>query len=176
MEQPEREQKLEEAMDLYGDYIVQLCYTYVQNWQTAEDLAQDTFMRYFDALPKFRGDASTKTYLFRIAVNSCHNYLASWKYKKVHITNFFQKLLMSDENPESQLLKQTENQLLVTAIEGLPSKYKDVIVLYHFAELSLQEVGEALKLPVNTVKTRLRRARQMLGIELTREGELYGSN
>ena len=63
MEQPEREQKLEEAMDLYGDYIVQLCYTYVQNWQTAEDLAQDTFIRYFNALPKFRGDASTKTFI-----------------------------------------------------------------------------------------------------------------
>lgn len=53
MDQSEREQKLEEAMDLYGDYIVQLCYTYVQNWQTAEDLAQDTFMRYFDALSNF---------------------------------------------------------------------------------------------------------------------------
>lgn len=58
-----REEKLVEAMELYGDYIVQLCYTYVRNWQTAEDLAQETFLRYFEALSKFRGDSSVKTYL-----------------------------------------------------------------------------------------------------------------
>ncbi|MGN7476570.1 sigma-70 family RNA polymerase sigma factor [Solibacillus silvestris] len=176
MDQLERERKLEEAMDLYGDYIVQLCYTYVRSWQTAEDLAQETFLRYFEALPKFRGDASIKTFLFRIAVNISHNYITSWKYKKIHITTFFQKLLMSADTPESQLLKKTESQQLVAAIEELPTKYKDVIVLFHFAELPLQEVGRALKLPVNTVKTRLRRARQMLGMELMEGGELHGSN
>ena len=101
MDHLEREQKLVEAMELYGDYIVQLCYTYVRNWPTAEDLAQETFIRYFEALPKFRGDSSIKTYLFRIAVNVSHNYLTSWKYKKVHITTLFQRFLTSNDTPKS---------------------------------------------------------------------------
>ncbi len=176
MDHLEREEKLVEAMELYGDYIVQLCYTYVRNWQTAEDLAQETFLRYFEALSKFRGDSSVKTYLFRIAVNVSHNYLASWKYKKVRISTFFHKTLASDDTPEHQLLKQNEQQQLIAAIKALPTKYKDVVMLFHFAELPLQEVAAALKLPVNTVKTRLRRARQTLGIQLMEEGDLYGSD
>ncbi len=176
MDERRREALLIEAMDTYGDYIVQLCYTYVRNWQTAEDLAQDTFIKYYQALPAFRGDASVKTYIFRIAVNVCHDYLASWKYKKVHVSAIFQKWLTTNETPEKHIVKLSEHQVLVKAIEALPTKYKDVIVLYHFAELSLQDMSQALKLPINTVKTRLRRARQMLGVQLKEEGEVDGSD
>lgn len=172
----QREAKLTEAMDLYGDYVVQLCYTYVRNWQTAEDLAQDTFIKYYEALPKFRGEASVKTYIFRIAVNTCHNYLTSWKHRKVHISQLFQKLLTSNDTPESRVVYMSEQHALVGAIEALPTKYKDVLVLYHFAELSLQDISLCLKLPINTVKTRLRRARQTLGVKLCEEEELYESN
>lgn len=176
MELEGRERQLVEAMDAYGDYIIRLCYTYVRNWQTAEDLAQDSFLNYYEALPKFRGESSHKTYLFRIAVNVCHNYLASWAYKKIHISNLFLNLLSTAKTPESCYLVRTEQQQLVDAIEKLPTKYKDVIVLYHFAELPLQQCGEALNLPLNTVKTRLRRARQQLGDYLLKEEELYEPN
>lgn len=168
----EREARLAEAMELYGDYIVRLCYTYVRNWQTAEDLAQDSFLKYYEALPTFRGEAAAKTFIFRIAVNCCHNYLASWAYKKVHISTVFQRLLATKVTPEQQILERTQDEQLVAAIEALPTKYKDVIVLFHFAELSLQQCAEALQLPLSTVKTRLRRARQQLGEQLQEE-ELY---
>ena len=176
MDEKKRQQMLVDAMDTYGDYIVRLCYTYVRNWQTAEDLAQETFLKFYEALPKYRAEASVKTYIFRVAVNCCHNYLGSWKYKKVHISNMFQQLLTSHSTPEQQLLAQSDNEQLVRAIEALPTKYKDVIVLFHFAQLSLQDCAYALKLPVNTVKTRLRRARQLLGNTLIGEEKLYGSN
>lgn len=170
------EEQLIKAMDVYGDYIVRLCYTYVRNWLTAEDLAQETFIKYYRALPKFRQEASIKTYLYRIAVNVCHDYLASWKYKRVTISNAFQKLLRTEKTTEQIVIQQSEDEALIEAIEKLAPKYKDVLVLYHYIEMSLDEVSETLKLPLNTVKTRLRRARQKLAVSL-QEGEAFdGSN
>lgn len=173
MEQWQQDQKLAEAMDEYGDYLVKLCYTYVRNWQTAEDLTQDAFIKYYAALPKFRGDASVKTYLFRISINVCHDYLASWKHRKIHVSQLFQIILKDERTPERISVQKDEQQQLVDAIQGLALKYKDVIILFHFAEMSLEEVADALKLPVNTVKTRLRRARQTLGLTLMEGGDLY---
>ncbi|SOC39226.1 sigma-70 family RNA polymerase sigma factor [Ureibacillus acetophenoni] len=166
----EQEEQLKEAMDLYGDYIVRLCYTYVRNWLTAEDLAQETFIKFYRAIPKFRQQSTVKTYLYRIAVNVCHDYLASWKHKRVVITNTIQKLLSAEKTTEQIVLQQTEDEALIEAIENLPPKYKDVIVLYHFIEMSQDEISETLNLPLNTVKTRLRRARQKLAFTL-KEGE-----
>lgn len=173
MNEQTKDTLLTEAMNEYGDYLVQLCYTYVRNWHTAEDLAQETFIRYYNTLPKFRGEASLKTYLFRIAVNVCKDYLGSWKYKKVHISQLFQKLLRSDDTPEKQAILHDEQAHLVHKIESLPTKYKDVLILFHFGEITLEEVSFALNIPVNTVKTRLRRARKILGITLEEGGENY---
>ncbi len=176
MEAKEREQRLIEAMDQYGDHIAKLCYTYVRNWQTAEDLAQESFLKFFRSLHTFRGEANIKTFLYRIAINVCHDYLASWKYKKVTITNAFQKLLHTERSTEEVVISLDESARLVQAIERLPAKYKDVIIVFHFGEMSLAETGAILKLPLNTVKTRLRRARQMLGISLQEGGEADGSH
>lgn len=66
--------------------------------------------------------------------------------------------------------------MLVASIEQLPIKYKDVLLLFHFAEFSLKEIANLLKLPENTVKSRLRRARQMVGLILMEEGFEYGSD
>lgn len=166
------DRELTEAMDLYGDYLLRLIYTYVRDWQTAEDLTQETFIRYYSSLEKFRKNSSVKTYLYRIAVNVSHDYLASWKYKKIVVTELFHKLLKTNTTPESAYMEKDEQMQLVFAIENLPTKYKEVLVLYHFTELSLEEVSQVLKLRVNTVKTRLRRARQMLGGTLLEGGEV----
>lgn len=176
MEPEERERRLIETMDQYGDDIVKLCYTYVRNWQTAEDLTQDSFLRFFRSLHTFRGEANIKTFLYRIAINVCHDYLMSWKYKKVTITNAFQKLLHTDRSTEQVVISMDDSARLVSAIEQLPPKYKDVIIVFHFGEMSLEETGVILNLPINTVKTRLRRARQILGISLQGGEEPYGSD
>ena len=167
----EQDRQLTEAMNTYGDYLLCLIYTYVHDWQIAEDLTQDTFIRYYHSHAKFRGQASVKTYLYRIAVNVCHDYLASWKYKKIVVTELFQKLLKTTTTPETKFIEKDQQLHLVTAIENLPRKYKEVLVLFHFVELTLEEVSQVLALPINTVKTRLRRARQMLGVTLIEGGE-----
>ncbi|MGM9949353.1 MAG: sigma-70 family RNA polymerase sigma factor [Lysinibacillus sp.] len=176
MEPEEREQKLIQAMDQYGDEIARLCYTYVRNWHTAEDLAQESFLKFFRSLHTFRGEARVRTFLYRIAINTCHDYLASWKYKKVTITNAFHKLLQTERSIEQVVISMDDSEKLVQAIERLAPKYKDVIIIFHFGEMSLEETAAILKLPLNTVKTRLRRARQMLGISLQEGVEPNGSD
>ena len=167
---------LTKAMTQYGDYLVRVCYTYVQNWAVAEDLVQDTFVKYYEKMDQFREEASVKTYLYRIAINHCHNYLSSWRYKQIQVIDYWNKLMGNEVNPVAQLLTNESDTMLVAAIEKLPTKYKDVLLLFHFAELSLNEVAETLKMKENTVKTRLRRARQLIGMTLQEEGFEYGSD
>lgn len=80
-----KEQKdahLSRAMTMYGDYLLRVCFTYVKDWTVAEDLVQDTFVKYYEKMEQFREEASIKTYLYRIVINNCHSYLSSWRYKK----------------------------------------------------------------------------------------------
>ncbi|MEG0261272.1 MAG: sigma-70 family RNA polymerase sigma factor [Lysinibacillus sp.] len=172
----QKDARLAEAMTVYGDYLVRICYTYVQDWSMAEDLVQDTFVKYYEKMAQFREEASVKTYLYRIAINNCHSYLASWRYKKLQVIDTWSKLKGESADPVSEILASESDAILVVAIEKLPTKYKDVLLLFHFAELSLKEVAEALHMRENTVKTRLRRARQMIGITLEEEGFEYGAN
>lgn len=162
----QQEQNLQQVMQAYGDDILRLCYTYVHNWQTAEDMTQETFLKFYRASGQFRNESSVKTYLFRIAINVCKTYISSWKFQKIQLSNTFAALLKGKENVEQQVIEKDEQQKLVQKIEQLPTKYKDVILLYHYAELPVSDVAEALNLPVNTVKTRLRRAREQLKLKI----------
>lgn len=165
---------LAKAMIMYGDYLIRLCYTYVRDWTVAEDMVQDTFVKYYEKMEQFRNEASVKTYLYRIAINNCHSYLSSWRYKKLQLIDSWSKLIGESIDPEINVIANESDALLVAAIEELPIKYKDVLLLFHFADLSLKEVSETLKMPENTVKTRLRRARQMVGLTLLEGGFEYG--
>jgi len=174
-----KEQKdahLSRAMTTYGDYLLRICYTYVKNWTVAEDLVQETFVKYYERMEQFREEASVKTYLYRIAINNCHSCLSSWRYKKIQVIDFWGKFISLSNNPEKEVLENEAEAMLVASIEELPIKYKDVLLLFHFAEFSLKEIANLLKLPENTVKTRLRRARQMVGLTLLEEGFEYGSD
>ncbi|KOS69797.1 hypothetical protein AEA09_08545 [Lysinibacillus contaminans] len=172
----QKDARLLKAMTDNGDYLVRLCYTYVQDWVIAEDLVQETFVKFYEKMEQFREEASVKTYLYRIAINNCHSHLASWRYKKLQVIESWSKLMGESVDPENNVLANESDALLVAAIEKLPTKYKDVLLLFHFAELSLKEVSETLKMPENTVKTRLRRARKMVGLTLVEEGFEYGSD
>ncbi|PJO43708.1 sigma-70 family RNA polymerase sigma factor [Lysinibacillus xylanilyticus] len=218
-----KEQKdahLSSAMTMYGDYLLRVCFTYVQDWTVAEDLVQDTFVNFFqrvfkhplkevkasggchgigkeffvqaqsrfrtqlcrgiidiyEKMEQFREESSVKTYLYRIAINNCHSYLSSWRYKKIQVIDYWNKLKSHSNNPEREVVLGETDALLVASIEKLPTKYKDVLLLFHFAEFSLKDIAVLLKLPENTVKTRLRRARHMVGITLLEEGFEYGSD
>lgn len=130
--------------------------------EEAEEAAQDTFVRAYRGLPKFREDAAFSTWLYKICYNVCLNYLERKKPKLADLSEaeFFN--LPEEEMPD-RLFESREFQcLLERAMTALPPKQSSAIVLYHAQHLSYQEIAEIMEEPINNVKTHLFRGRAKL--------------
>ena len=168
-------QTFEDILHKHGDYIVRLCFTYTKDLQMAEDLTQETFLRFYQAGENFRQEADVKTYLYRIAVNRCKSYLVSWRYRQTQLLQLGQKLIAQD-HVEQQVERNELSALLYEKIEKLPVKYREVIVFYHYFDWTTAQIAQVLTISENTVKTRLRRGRQQLGEVLEKGAIVDGSN
>lgn len=148
-------------MDEHGEYCLRVAYLYVKDWAIAEEIVQDVFFAYYQQQERFEQRSSLKTYLVKITVHKSHDYLRSWKNKR---HNLFEKLHIgvSKRSPETSLLEKDERKIVTAALFELPINYREVIILYYYQELKVREIAEVLACAENTVKTRLRRARQIL--------------
>lgn len=166
----QKEEMLDEIMDTYGQMIQQLAYTYVKDKSIAEDLTQDIFIKVYKKLEQYDGRASIKTWIYQIAINHCKDYLKSWYHRKVMLTEKMSEMIASKrDNIEQQIIEKNEEKQLVNAVLQLPVKYREVVFLYYFEELSIHEMSETLTTNANTLKTRLKRARQLLKQKLEEE-------
>ena len=146
----------DEMIACYGDDILRLCLLYLGDRQLAEDAFQETFVKAWRSRDAFRGACSEKTWLSRIAVNTCRDMLRSGWFR-----------MMKRSEPVEALFdlpapEETDAATVRDAVLALPGKYREVIVLYYDRDMKLGEIAETLHLPVNTVSTRLRRARALL--------------
>ncbi|MER2107385.1 MAG: sigma factor [Solibacillus sp.] len=101
MTDSEKDRYLNEAIRAHGDYLKRLIYTYVKDIQKTEDIVQDVFIKFYKTIEQFEGRCSSKTYLYRIAVNECQNYLKSWHYRMFDVTeklNFGQIKIRQRQN------------------------------------------------------------------------------
>jgi RNA polymerase sigma-70 factor (ECF subfamily) len=142
-----------------------------RNPADAEDVVQETFLRAFEHLAQFRGEAKFQTWLTQIALNTARmrvrkNHGALWEsLDEPRATE--EGVLPRDvrewrENPEQQLSREEIEKLLHQAMKGLPAGYREVLALRDMQLLSTQETAEVLGLTVANVKTRLLRARLQL--------------
>jgi RNA polymerase sigma-70 factor (ECF subfamily) len=154
---------INEIMHQYGQDILQLVYSYVNNKAVAEDLTQDIFVKCYKALHTYNGSAALKTWLWRIAINQAKDFLKSWYHKKIiiseedSITNHTNK-----EMVEQTVIQKDEDQQLIATIMALPIKYREVIYLFYYEERMLKEIAYLTGVNENTVKTRLKRAKVLL--------------
>lgn len=161
---------MKQIMDDYSGYLLQISYMYVKNWATAEDIIQDAFIKYFKAQDQFEGNASLKTYLTKITIHTCHDYLSSWKNKKV----VFSEILLGREKNndlliEQEILKRIDETEITKHVLQLPIKYREVILLFYYEEMTTAEIALMLAMSENTIKTRLKRAREMLKTRLNEQ-------
>lgn len=170
MTSDDKEQLLYEAMEQHGDYLKRLVYTYVKELQKTEDIVQDVFIKFYKSLETFEGRSSIKTYLYRIAVNECQNYLKSWHYRKLEVTGKVRTWLKR-ESLEVDYLQKEQNQSIGELVSSLPIKYREVLWLHYYVELSITEMADVLKCSPNTIKTRLARGRKLAKITIE-EGEI----
>ncbi|KEZ52840.1 sigma-70 family RNA polymerase sigma factor [Metabacillus indicus] len=169
IETKDYETLIDEIMQEYGTEILKLVYTYVRNQQTAEDLTQDIFVKCYRSLHTYNGKSKLRTWLWRIAINKCKDYLKSWDYKHVTPSNDQWKDSPSSEETEYAVIKKEEESELFFAVMNLPVNYREVIYLYYFEELSIDEIARITSCAAGTVKTRMRRAKQLLKAGLKEE-------
>ena len=147
---------IDEMIARYGDGVLRLCLLYLGDRQLAEDAFQETFVKAWRQQGTFRGESSEKTWLSRIAVNTCRDMLRKGWLRMMKKSEPIESLLgLAVPQPE-------DHTDVRDAVLALPGKYREVIVLYYDQEMTMKEIGDALALPVHTVSTRLRRARALL--------------
>ncbi|MBD8036842.1 sigma-70 family RNA polymerase sigma factor [Solibacillus sp. A46] len=158
--------QLEQFVRTHGEELLRLSYTYVKNKEMAEDIVQDVLLKAYEQQDKFRGDASYRTYLYRMTINRSYDYLRSWSYKNTVLTNKIQGIFQVTKSTEQQVFEQNDNRLLGYAVLDLPVKYREIIILFYYKELKIDEIAELLSISDNTVKTRLKRGREKLRKQL----------
>lgn len=166
----EREEIFDQLMQEYSDDILHLVYTYVKNRTTAEDLTQEIFLKCYEKLNQFNQQATLKTWVYRIASNHCKDYLRSWHYRKITLSDKILDYIPSkSKQVEEEIIANSEENILTNAVMNLPLKYREVVFLHYYEELSLAEISKITTVNINTIKTRLKRAKELLKDKMIEE-------
>ncbi|WP_277613903.1 sigma-70 family RNA polymerase sigma factor [Neobacillus muris] len=159
----DREAVIEQLMEVHGQNLLHLVYSYVRNKELAQDLTQEIFVKCYQKLDQYNQKSSLKTWLWRIAINHCKDYLKSWHYRHIVVSEAKAMEGRSQkEAVENQVIQKYEDEQLSYAVMQLPDTYREVIYLYYFEDLSIKEISYLTKNNQNTIKTRLKRAKQLL--------------
>ena len=155
----------------YQHKVVKLVLRYVRNPAEAEDIAQEAFIKAYRALPQFRGDSAFYTWMYRIAINTAKNSLASRDRSPIAYdldltdpeeSHSVQTKLQDPDTPEGLALTEEIRGIVNSAIEALPEELKTAIVLRELDGLSYEEIAAAMECPVGTVRSRIFRAREAI--------------
>ncbi len=153
---------IETLMRQYGNDVLRTAYMYVKDIHTAEDIFQDVFIKVNQKLSTFEGNSSIKTWIIRITINTCKDYLKSaWNRRVVPMMDYQEDAIIS-ETDYDDVEKQDTKELIKKSVLSLPAKYKDVVLCVYFQDMTITEAAQALKIAEGTAKSRLSRARQKL--------------
>ncbi|GAA5416832.1 ECF RNA polymerase sigma factor SigW [Paraliobacillus ryukyuensis] len=157
-------------MQDYSDSILYLVFTYVKNRATAEDLTQEIFIKCYEKLDQFNQQASIKTWVYKIASNHCKDYVRSWYYRKIRLNEKVMNYIPSkSKQVEEEVISKHQEDSLSHAVMALPIKYREVVFLHYYEELSVAEISNVTTVNANTIKTRLKRAKELLRDKMMKE-------
>lgn len=150
MKRTECEEHVEKVIERYSDMVYRLAFSRVGTIQDAEDVYQEVFYRYLKKKPSFESEEHRKAWLLRVTLNCSNTFLTSlWRKKYAEL-------------PEELPFEDRRRQELYTELRQLPGKYRDVIHLFYYEELSIEEISRLLNRKPSTVRTQLVRARELL--------------
>lgn len=148
--------------------------------EQVEDIVQESFVKAFANLSSYNTDYAFSTWLYRIATNHTIDFLRK---KKLKTTSIDEPLSTKDGDMKIELAGQGETdreiirkerkKIITNAIDNLPGKYREVIMMRHLEEMSYQEISDELDLPLGTVKAHIFRAREMLYKELIEKRDKF---
>lgn len=160
----------------YERRVQRLLSRLVRDTAEIEDVTQEAFIKAYRALPQFRGESAFYTWLYRIAINTAKNYLATKSRRPVTVGEFqgpddgeFLELgdVVEDNNtPDAVLHSRQVAEVVNAAIEALPEDLKAAITLREIEGLSYEEIAQAMDCPIGTVRSRIFRAREAIAEKL----------
>ena len=160
MKSMHREKTYEEVIKRNSETVYRLAYSLVKTQSDADDIYQEVFLRYVRKAPVFDSEEHEKAWFIRVTINCCKNF---WK------SPWIQRRSVSEK--EAVCEAKDENQRLIDIVKQLPEKYRVVIHLFYYEELTIQEIAKITKSKASTVRTRLTRARKLLQRWLKEEGD-----
>ncbi|MCO6485009.1 MAG: sigma-70 family RNA polymerase sigma factor [Saprospiraceae bacterium] len=168
-----------QLMTRYRQSVFHAILKMVNNREDAEDLTLEAFGKAFNKLGSYTPNFAFSTWLFKIAVNNCIDYMRK---KRLHTLSLdepveagskqeFSDLARSGgRDPEQELIREQRVEVLRQLINGLNDKYRLMVELRYYEQLSYEEIAQELAIPLGTVKAQLFRAKELLSAQLKRPG------
>ena len=154
----------------YQHKVINLVMRYMHDPDTAQDVAQEAFIKAYKGLKNFRGESAFYTWLYRIAINTAKNHLVSQGRRTP--TNDIdaeeaeqfegESALKEYGTPENDMLRDEIQSIVSNAIDALPDDLRTAIVLRELEGMSYEEIAEAMDCPIGTVRSRIFRARESI--------------
>lgn len=157
------DQRFQEAVELYGDMVFRLAYSYLKNRVDAEDVMQEVLLKLYTERKEFESPDHEKHWLIRVAVNECRKLLRSPWRRRTGPLDEAEEAMVFDQPAQSELFRQ---------VMALPPKYRTAVYLYYYEGYSVKETAALLGAKASTVQTWLMRARGQLQTKL-KEAEAY---
>lgn len=160
-----------ELMGLYKETIYFMMLKMTNNPDDADDLTIEAFGKAFKNIHNYTPEFAFSTWLFKIATNNCIDFIRKKKLNTTSIDHVInsedsphpnKEVISSGKDPEEKIIEKQKIQLMQEVVEKLKPRYKDLVKMRYFEEMSYEEISQELNLPVNTVKVQLFRARDLL--------------
>lgn len=142
---------IETVLDIYGNAILRLAYSYLHNMSDAEDILQDTLIKYMQSSPAFLTESHKKAWLLHVAANLSKNKI---DYNKIRETDELEETLVAEEREDLSFVWE--------AVKALPEKYREVLHLYYQEGYPTKEISKILNRNESSIRSDLKRGREAL--------------
>ena len=147
-----REQELVRLVDAYQFSLRRMCCAILRDRALAEDAVQETFLKAYKTLDTFRKESSEKTWLMRIAINTCRDFRRSAWFR------YLDRRITPEDLPLAATPAEEDSIALTAAIMRLPQKLQEVTLLHYYQDMTTREIADALQISQSSVSSRLVRA------------------
>lgn len=151
----------------YEKFVFNVAFSFMSNYDDSFDVAQESFIKAWEKLSLFKGEAAFSTWLYRITANTAKDALAQ-RNKRWSEAEADETLTSDQETPEEKTVREENARELKAALDTLDPDMRQIVILRELEELSYSEISDILGIEMGTVKSRLSRAREKLR-EILRE-------
>ena len=155
-------ESIETVIQRYKGTVYSVALSYVKNREDADDIFQEVFLIYFRTNPQFNDEEHRKAWLIRTTIN-CSKRVVDSTYRKRTVP-------LDEMEEESFEFQSKEENAVYIALQQLPEKYRIVLHLFYFEDMSVEQISKALDIKPTTVKVQMMRGREMMKEKLKEEG------